>query len=132
MGAECHSLRRAKSGEFVAGLRYRARMLSSTLHPTIPVHTPLEFNVIDQWSGLSIGRCTYHAGPPDGSIYAARPANTSEAKERRLARFQVSTEAPMPMAAPEDEMNPVFPMTLDLRRPAPGQGTSTNQAGTQR
>ena len=121
-----------KLGEFVAGLRYRARMLSSTLHPTIPVHTPLEFNVIDQWSGLSIGRCTYHAGPPDGSIYAARPANTSEAKERRLARFQVSTEAPMPMSAPEDEMNPVFPMTLDLRRPAPGQGTSTNQAGTQR
>jgi uncharacterized protein (DUF2126 family)/transglutaminase-like putative cysteine protease len=126
-----------KLGESVAGLRYRARMLSSTLHPTIPVHTPLEFNVIDQWSGeggsgLSIGRCTYYAGPPDGSIYSARPANTSEAKERRLARFQVSTEAPMPMAAPEDEMNPVFPMTLDLRRPASGQGTSTNQTRTQR
>ncbi len=121
-----------KLGESVAGLRYRARMLSSTLHPTIPVHMPLQFDLIDLWSGFSIRRCTYYAGPPDGSIYAARPANPTEAKERRAARFQISTEAPLSMAAPTDEINPVFPMTLDMRRPAPGAGTSTNQAGTQR
>jgi uncharacterized protein (DUF2126 family)/transglutaminase-like putative cysteine protease len=118
-------------GESVAGLRYRARMLSSTLHPTIPVHMPLEFQVIDLWSGLSVGRCTYHAGPPDGSIYTSRPADAAEAKERRAARFQVSTEAP-PMAAPKDEVNPIFPMTLDLRRPAPGTETALNQTGTKR
>jgi uncharacterized protein (DUF2126 family) len=126
-----------KLGESVAGLRYRARMLSSTLHPTIPVHMPLEFNMIDLWngepgSGMSVGRCTYHAGPPDGSIYTARPASPSEARERRAARFQISSETPTPMAAPADEMNPVFPMTLDMRRPAPGAGTSNKQAGAQR
>src|SRR5271170_209548 len=114
-----------KPGESVAGLRYRARMLSSTLHPTIPVHTPLEFKVIDLCkgepeSGLSIGRCTYYAGPPDGRIYSSRPSNAAEARERRVARFQVSGDAPSPMAAPPDETNPVFPMTLDMRRPAPG------------
>ncbi len=119
-------------GESVAGLRYRARMLSSTLHPTIPVHMPLEFEVIDLWSGLSVGRCTYHAGPPDGSIYTSRPSDAIEARERRAARFQVSGEAPVPMTAPMDEVNPVFPMTLDLRRPAPSAETAVNATGTKR
>jgi hypothetical protein len=36
------------------------------------------------------------------------------------------------MAAPKDEVNPVFPMTLDLRRPAPGAETAVNQTGTKR
>jgi uncharacterized protein (DUF2126 family)/transglutaminase-like putative cysteine protease len=116
--------------ESVAGLRYRARMLSSTLHPTIPVHMPLEFNLIDLDSGLSVGRCTYHGGPPDGSIYSNRPANAHEANQRRLARFQVSSDRPAPMATPTGEVNPVFPMTLDLRRPAPNMNTSMDQTGT--
>ncbi len=118
-----------KPGEAVAGLRYRARRLSATLHPTIPVHTPLVFDIIDGWRGLSIGRCTYHAGAPDGRIYISRPANANEAKDRRLARFQISTEIPHPMAAPEDETNPVFPMTLDLRRPAPSQSLRDEKPG---
>ena len=119
-------------GESVAGLRYRARMLSSTLHPTIPVHMPLDFQVIDLWSGLSVGRCTYHGGPPDGSIYTSRPTNGAEARERRVARFQVSTGAPVPMAVPKGEVNPIFPMTLDLRQSAPGAKTPLNQTGTKR
>jgi uncharacterized protein (DUF2126 family) len=118
-----------KPGEAVAGLRYRARRLSATLHPTIPVHTPLVFDIIDAWRGLSIGRCTYHAGAPDGRIYTSRPANANEAKDRRLARFQISTEIPHPMAAPEDETNPVFPMTLDLRRPTPSQSLRNEKLG---
>jgi uncharacterized protein (DUF2126 family)/transglutaminase-like putative cysteine protease len=121
-----------RPGESVAGLRYRARRLSATLHPTIPVHTPLEFSVVDLWSGLAIGRCTYHAGSPDGRIYTSRPATAAEAKERREARFQISTDMPAPVAVPEDEVNPVFPMTLDMRRPSPGTEPSTNRLGTSR
>ncbi len=49
-------------GEAVAGIRYRARRLSATLHPTVPVHTPLVFDIIDRWKERSIARCTYHAG----------------------------------------------------------------------
>ena len=35
----------------------------------------------------------------------------------------------MPMPAPKDEMNPVFPMTLDLRQPAPGTETRSEASG---
>jgi uncharacterized protein (DUF2126 family) len=118
-----------KPGEAVAGVRYCARRLSATLHPTIPVHTPLVFDIIDHWKERSIGRCTYHAGPPDGRPYTARPANAREAEERRLERFQGSGHALGPMTAPEPENNPIFPLTLDLRRPAPRQKTQTQKQG---
>ena len=113
------------SNEAVAGIRYRARKLSASLHPTIPVHTPLTFDLIDTWKGHSVGRCTYHAGPPDGTIYTARPADAVEARERRLARFVVSPPDPN-TPIPEPEHNPVFPMTLDLRWPSPLSGPKLN------
>ena len=107
-------------GEAVAAVRYCARRLSATLHPTISVHTPLVFDIIDLWNERSIGRCSYHSEAPDGRTYTARPANATEAQRRRLERFQKSEDALGPMAAPEKETNLVFPMTLDLRWPAPG------------
>jgi uncharacterized protein (DUF2126 family)/transglutaminase-like putative cysteine protease len=116
-------------GEAVAGIRYRARRLSATLHPTIPVHTPLVFDLIDRWKERSIGRCTYHAGPPDGRKYTTRPANATEAEDRRRERFQESDHTLRPMAPPEHESNPAFPVTLDLRRLAPGQKTHIERPG---
>jgi uncharacterized protein (DUF2126 family) len=118
-----------KPGEAVAGVRYRARRLSAALHPTIPVHTPLVFDIIDRWKERSIGRCTYHAGRPDGDTYTTRPANAREAEGRRLERFQGSGHTLGPMAAPEQESDPIFPLTLDLRRPAPGQKTQAEKRG---
>jgi uncharacterized protein (DUF2126 family) len=108
-------------GEAIAGIRYRARKLSAALHPTIPVHTPLVFDLIDTWKNRSVGRCTYYAGRPDGELYPTRAANAAEARERRLERFVASDLPFEPMPAPPEESNPVFPMTLDLRFPAPGQ-----------
>jgi len=106
-------------GEAVAGVRYRARRLSATLHPTIPVHAPLVFDIIDRWKDRSIGRCIYHAGRPDGHIYKALPVNATEAEERRLQRFHGSEQTPTAMETPKDENNPIFPMTLDLRLLSP-------------
>jgi uncharacterized protein (DUF2126 family) len=111
-------------GEFVAGVRYRARQLAAELHPTIPVHAPLTFDIIDllkedRWRAPSIGRCAYHVGPPDGRIYTARPANAIEAADRRRERFQILGVPPEPIAVPQKEANPIFPMTLDLRVPPP-------------
>ena len=108
------------AGEAVAAVRYRARRLSAALHPTIPVHTPLIFDLIDTWKGRSVARCTYFAGPSDGTVHTTRPREAEEAKARRLQRFQVSEPPSEPMPTPTEEKNPVFPMTLDLRFPAPG------------
>jgi uncharacterized protein (DUF2126 family) len=108
-----------EDGVAVAGVRYRARKLNATLHPTVPIHAPLVFNLIDCWQGVSIGECTYYVLPPDGRIYPARPANGAEAEARRMERFQVSSIESRSMAVPEDETNPMFPLTLDLRRLPP-------------
>ncbi len=108
-------------GEAVAGVRYRARRLSASLHPTIPLHVPLVFDLIDRWNMQSIARCTYYAGPPDGSLYERRPVNVAEAEARRRERFQVAATAPGTVAMPVNETNANFPMTLDLRLPAPGE-----------
>jgi uncharacterized protein (DUF2126 family) len=110
-------------GEAIAGVRYRARRLSATLHPTITVHAPLVFEIIDGWNERSIARCTYRVGPPEGREYTSRPGNATEAEQRRLERFQVSDPAPGPMTAPKEETNPIFPMTLDLRLPPSGPET---------
>ncbi len=104
-------------GEAIAGIRYRARTLNATLHPTIPVHTPLVFDLLDTTTGRAIARCTYFAGPPDGTIHTTRPRDADEAAARRRERFQLSEPPPDPPPPPPDEHNPVFPMTLDLRFP---------------
>jgi len=116
-------------GEAVAGVRYRARRLSEELHPTVPVHAPLVFDIIDVWNERSIGRCAYHVGPPDGRTYTARPINAKEAEERRAERFQRCDAVLGTMAAPKEQTNPMFPMTLDLRLPAPGYTTETAKPG---
>jgi uncharacterized protein (DUF2126 family) len=109
------------AGETLAGVRYRARQFSATLHPTVPVHAPLTFDVIDRWKQRSVGRCVYHVTPPDGRVYLTRPANAAEAEARRMERFEIVPAPDGAMPVPEEEANPIFPMTLDLRLPAPGR-----------
>jgi uncharacterized protein (DUF2126 family) len=113
----------------VAGVRYRARRLAAELHPTIPVQAPLVFDIIDCWKERSIGRCTYHVESPTGRMYTARPLNATEAADRRRERFQRSDSMPVPMTAPEEETNPIFPMTLDLRLPPPRKQARIEKPG---
>jgi uncharacterized protein (DUF2126 family)/transglutaminase-like putative cysteine protease len=119
-------------GEFVAGVRYRARRLSELLHPTVPVHAPLVFDIIDRWKDRSIGRCVYHAVPRDGTVYAARPGDAAEAEARRRGRFEEVAAPVGAMSTPQEEMNSSFPLTLDLRVPAAMAKTSVERPGAAR
>ena len=107
------------SGEYVAGVRFRAWQPPSALHPRIGVHAPLVFDVVDLWNQRSVGGCTYHVSHPGGLSHEHRPINALEAEGRRLARFLPFNHTPgtQPAAFPvEAESARGFPMTLDLRR----------------
>ncbi|MGX9419333.1 transglutaminase family protein [Vibrio sp. WJH972] len=127
-----------RKGEAVAAVRYKAWDPVSALHPTLNMDTPLVFDIIDTWNGVSVGGCTYHVSHPGGRSYEGRPVNANEAEARRINRywdhgftqgvltpppefqalrhFYPNEDIPRPMAPPEEEVSDEYPHTLDLRK----------------
>ena len=104
------------SGEKIAGVRFRAWSPPSSLHPTIPTHAPLTFDIVDTHSSRSVGGCRYHVTHPGGRGFDVFPINAYEAEGRRLARFENMGHTPGPMTVKKLGIHRDFPLTLDLRR----------------
>jgi uncharacterized protein (DUF2126 family)/transglutaminase-like putative cysteine protease len=105
-----------KEGHYVAGLRYRAWQPYSGLHPSIPVQTPLIFDIVDTVNMRAIAGCSYHVSNPSGKNSTDFPVNAREAEARRSSRFFNTGHNPGNIdKIPEEEINPIFPSTLDLR-----------------
>ncbi len=103
-------------GEEVCGVRFRAWLPYSCLHPTIQPHVPLTFDIMDTWTGRSLGGCRYHATHPGGRNFEVSPVNSYEAEGRRLARFERMGHTAGSASFAPTQINPEYPFTLDLRR----------------
>jgi uncharacterized protein (DUF2126 family)/transglutaminase-like putative cysteine protease len=113
------------AGEYFAGVRYRAWQPPSALHPSIEVHAPLRFDVIDVPSATSLGGATYHVVHPGGRAHERPPVNAREAEARRSSRFETFGHSPgaIDVAAMQEAgrraASDEYPHTLDLRRTVP-------------
>ena len=113
------------AGEYYVGVRYRAWQPPSALHPSIEVHAPLRFDVVDIASATSLGGATYHVVHPGGRVHERPPVNAREAEARRSSRFEPFGHSPgaIDVAAMQEAgrraASDEYPHTLDLRRTVP-------------
>ena len=120
--------RDATAGARVGGVRFRAWNPASALHPSIGIHTPLHFDLVDVRNSTSLGGFTYHVTHQGGRSYDRYPVNAVEAESRRTGRFEerrtsgrVDTSAwPVPGGVLGGDPSE-FPVTLDLRRHSRGR-----------
>jgi uncharacterized protein (DUF2126 family) len=103
-------------GTWVAGVRYRAWHPTSALHPTIGIHSPLTFDLVDSWSSRSLGGCRHHVVHPGGRAYDTPPVNAAEAQARRASRFEPLGHSAGTVVPRDIRRRSEYPRTLDLRR----------------
>ncbi|HEY9848668.1 MAG TPA: transglutaminase family protein [Leptolyngbyaceae cyanobacterium] len=105
-----------KIGEYVGGVRFRAHSKSLSPHPATSSHSPLSFEIIDTYCDRSLGGGIYYVDPPDGTFYDNFPTDYQTAELRMKERFLPSKPIPGKIQIPPLNLNPEYPLTLDLRR----------------
>ena len=107
-----------RSGEFVAGVRFKAWKLSSALHPTIAVHAPLTFDIYRHLDRPLARRLRLSRRPsrrPQLRDLPGQRLRGGGAAARALRERRPHARAHSRIPAEERSLE--FPMTLDLRRP---------------
>ncbi len=108
---------RPADGGAAAGIRYRAFYLHPALQPHRPVDAPLLLEWVDRATLSVVAAARWHVWNPRGLPYAERPADPTEAAQRRAERWE-----PWPHTLgqsrfiPRVESTPESRHTLDLRR----------------
>jgi uncharacterized protein (DUF2126 family) len=96
-------------------VRFKAWSPPSGLHPTIPSHSPLVFEILDLWNRHSLGGCTYYVEHPRGRNEDNFPVNAYAVESLRIARFRHMGHTPGLIDPPAEEPAGDHPYTLDLR-----------------
>ena len=132
MDARCRCVRPDAQGEFVARRALSAPgSRASALHPTIGVHSPLTFDMVDTWMHRSVGGFQYHVVHPGGRSHETFPVNAFESESRRLARFFRMGHTPgecAPRTGRIESMNFPSPWICAIRRA--GERILTTPAAT--
>jgi uncharacterized protein (DUF2126 family) len=107
-------------GDYVGGIRFRARAPVGLSHPeldhpTLAPHGPLTLVVIDTWQQRIVGSAVYHVQAPDGSLYGQTPITPAAAQARMGERFNSRFNLPPFGEMPPLINHPEAPLTLDLR-----------------
>ena len=100
----------------ISGLRYRAFVPWTGLHPGLGAQTPIVLFLLPP-DGNNRLRCTLHDWQPEGEPYDGLPDNLDEARRRIAERFVVEEitpdQVPEPISPPDEA---VSDYCLDLRR----------------
>ncbi|MEM9715768.1 MAG: transglutaminase family protein [Pseudomonadota bacterium] len=108
-------MKQVAEGKYSAGIRFRSWQPWSSLHPTIPAHAPLVFDVYDRNLGRSLGGLSYYVAHQGGRAHETRPINDLEAEGRRRVRFVEGQHTPFDFVPIKPRQNIHQNHTLDLR-----------------
>jgi uncharacterized protein (DUF2126 family) len=102
-------------GEYVGGVRFRARPAAPGDHGAIAPHAPLTLAVVDTWQSKFLGGAQYHVQAPDGTPYTDVPTDAEAAAARLQERFIPLRRGRLSGTLPPLTLHPDSPCTLDLR-----------------